>query len=448
MTRTVLGTCHHDCPDSCGWQVTVRDGVAVQLRGNPEHPFSQGELCPKVNRFLDRVHSPDRILHPLRRTGPKGSGELTRISWDEALDEIAGRLHALVAEHGAETVLPYSDAGNQSVLAMFFPERFWNRLGGSRLLRAICGNVAAAGTRATNGTAESLDPSELRHSKLILLWGTNTRLTNRHLWPVIEAARRDGARVVVIDPIRTVTAEAADWFVQPLPGTDVALMLAMIHVLVRDGLVDDEWVWAHTEGYGDLVEHVADWTPARAAPITGLDATEIEALAVAYGTTRPAAIRTLIGAEHHENGAMFFRTLACLPALVGAWRDRGGGLSRSIGTWSDRCLDLAALVRPELSRRPLPRELNMSRLGQILAGADEHGVALDPPITATIIWNSNPLVVVPNAEQTRAGLARDDLFTVVHEQFLTDTARYADIVLPATTSVASICVVAGRTMSA
>ncbi len=241
-TRIVLGTCHHDCPDSCGWQVTVRDGAAVQLRGNPDHPFSRGELCPKVNRFLDRVHSPDRILHPLRRTGPKGDGQFEPISWDDALDEIAARLHEAIDAHGAETVLPYSDAGNQSVLAMFFPERFWNRLGGSQLLRAICGNVAGAGTRATNGTAESLDPSELRHAQLILLWGTNTRLTNRHLWPVIEAARADGAQVVVIDPIRTLTADAADWFVQPRPGTDVALMLAMIHVLVRDGLIDDEWV--------------------------------------------------------------------------------------------------------------------------------------------------------------------------------------------------------------
>lgn len=440
-SRIVLGTCHHDCPDSCGWQVTVDDGAAVALRGNPDHPFSQGELCPKVNRFLDRVHSPDRVLHPLRRVGAKGEGRFEQISWDEALDEIARRLQATIATHGPQTVLPYSDAGNQSVLATMFPERFWHRLGGSRLLRAICGNTAAAGVRATNGTAETLDPSELRHAKLILLWATNTRLTNRHLWPVIEAARADGARVVVIDPLRTVTAEAADWFVQPFPGTDVALMLAMIHVLVRDGLVDDEWVEAHTAGYAELVEHVAEWTPARAADVTGVAADEIERLATAFGTTRPVAIRTLIGAEHHENGAMFFRTLACLPALVGAWRDRGGGLSRSIGTWSDRCLDIAALTRPDLAAGPWPRQLNMSRLGEILDGFDEHGVPLDPPITATIIWNANPLVVVPNAERTRAGLARDDLFTVVHEQFLTDTARYADIVLPATTQIEATDVV-------
>jgi anaerobic selenocysteine-containing dehydrogenase len=444
--RTVLGTCHHDCPDSCGWQVTVRDDArdaeggapgaqAVQLRGNPAHPFGQGELCPKVNRFLDRVYSPDRVLHPLRRVGPKGEGHFEEITWDVALAEIAARLHAAIDAHGAETVMPYSDAGNQSALAMYFPQRFWNRLGGSNLLRAICGNVAGEGTKITNGTGRGLDPSELRHSKLILLWGTNTRLTNRHLWPVIEAARANGAQVVVIDPIRTATADAADWFVQPFPGTDVALMLAMIHVLIRDGLVDRAWVDAHALGFDELAEHVLTWTPERAAEVCGVPATEIERLATAYGTIRPAAIRTLIGAEHHENGAMFFRTLACLPALVGAWQHRGGGMARSVGAWSDGAVDERALSRPELRQGRMPRWLNMSRLGEILDGRDEHGTALDPPITAMIVWSSNPMVITPNAELIRRGMARDDLFTVVHEQFLTDTARYADIVLPATTQI-------------
>ena len=437
--RTVAGTCHHDCPDSCGWLVTVRgdgpEAQAVRLRGDPAHPYSRGELCPKVNRFLDRVHSPERILHPMRRTGSKGTGSFTPISWDAALTEIATRLHAAIAAHGAETVLPYSDAGNQSVLAMHFPQRFWNRLGASNLHRAICGNVAAEGTRITNGTGRGLDPLELRHARLILLWGTNTRLTNRHLWPTIEAARGDGAQVVVIDPVRTVTADAADWFVQPRPGTDVALMLAMIHVLVRDGLVDRGWVDAHTVGFADLAAHVATWTPAHAAAVCGVRADEIERLAHAYGTIRPAAIRTLIGAEHHENGAMFFRTLACLPALVGAWRDRGGGLARSVGTWSDAAIDVPALTRPALRRGTMPRWLNMSRLGEILAGRGDDGTALDPPVTALVVWSCNPLVITPNAELVRAGLARDDLFTVVHEQFLTDTARYADIVLPATTQL-------------
>jgi anaerobic selenocysteine-containing dehydrogenase len=218
-TSVVHGTCHHDCPDSCGWTVTVSDGVAVKLRGRPDHPYSFGELCPKVNRFLDRVYSPDRLLHPLRRTGAKGAGTFERISWDDALAEISARLHAVVDVHGGEAILPFSDAGNQSLLSMMgLSERFFNVLGASRLIRAICGPTVGHGMRMTNGSGLGLDPLELRHSKLILIWGSNTRLTNRHLWPTIEAARHDGAKVVVIDPIRTITAEAADRFVQPLPA--------------------------------------------------------------------------------------------------------------------------------------------------------------------------------------------------------------------------------------
>ena len=435
--QVIHGTCHHDCPDSCGWEVTVTDGRAVKLRGRADHPFSQGELCPKVNRFLDRVYSPDRILHPLRRIGPKGAGRFEQVTWDDALAEIATQLHAVIDEHGAEAILPFSDAGNQSLLSiMGLDGRFFHHLGASGLVRAICGPTVGHGVRMTNGSGLGLDPMELRHSRLILLWGTNTRLTNRHLWPTIEAARADGAKLVVIDPIRTTTADAADEFVQPLPGTDIALMLAMMHVLVRDGLVDTDWVAAHTLGFDDLAAHVAMWTPERAGATCGLDADVVEALAVDYGTIRPAAIRTLIGAEHHENGAMFYRTLAVLPALVGAWADRGGGLSRSVGSYHDALVDEAALSRPDLLAGRSPRTINMSRLGEALTDP-----ALDPPVTAMIVWNSNPLVIVPNAELTRRGLARDDLFTVVHEQFMTDTARYADIVLPATTQLESTDVV-------
>jgi len=440
--RTVHGACHHDCPDSCGWSVTVDDSgpqpVAVKLRGNPDHPFSQGELCPKVNRFLDRVHSPDRILHPLRRVGPKGSGDFTQISWDDALAEIASRLGDVVATHGGEALLPYSDAGNQSLLSMFGAgNRFFNHLGATRLERAICGVTVGAGTAMTNGTGASLDATEMVHSRLIVLWGTNTRLTNRHLWPTIETARANGARLVVIDPIRTVTADAidaarGDRFVQPLPGTDTAMLLAMMHVIIRDGLTDDEWIAEHTLGFDELRIAVADWTPARAADVCGVPADVIETHATDIATTRPTALRTLIGPEHHENGAMFFRTLACLPALTGAWRDRGGGYSRSVGFWTESQIDHGALSRPDLipldADGNLPRRVNMSRLGSVLTG-------LDPPIRAMIVWNCNPLVTVPNAELTRQGLARDDLFTVVHEQFLTETARYADIVLPATTQI-------------
>jgi anaerobic selenocysteine-containing dehydrogenase len=447
-TSLVHGTCHHDCPDSCGWTVTVSndDGpraVAVKLRGNPDHPFSQGELCPKVNRFLDRVYSPDRLLHPLRRVGPKGAGEFEQVTWQEALTTIADRLHDVRSQHGNEALLPFSDAGNQSLLSMFGAGgRFFHHLGATQLTRAVCGVAAGVGATSTNGTGASLEATEMVHSKLIVLWATNTRLTNRHLWPTIEQARKAGARLVVIDPIRTLTAEAVDQdrgdlFIQPLPGTDIAMMLAMIHVIIRDGLTDDAWIADHTVGFDELRDAVADWTPARAASACGIDASTIESLAIDVATTRSTALRTLIGAEHHENGAMFFRTLACIPALTGAWRDVGGGFSRSVGTWTERQIDSDALSRPDFmptdgEGNPTPRTVNMSRLGEVLT--DLTGSA-HSPIHALIVWNCNPLVTVPNAEMVRRGFERDDLFTVVHEQFMTDTARYADIVLPATTQI-------------
>jgi anaerobic selenocysteine-containing dehydrogenase len=409
--------------------------VALQMRGNPDHPYSKGELCPKVNKFLDRVYSDERVLHPLRRVGPKGEGRFEQITWDEALTEIASRFQEIIDRDGAEAIMPYSDAGNQSMLAMGFPERFWNRLGATRVERAICGPTVGAGVKMTIGTTKCLDPLEIRHSKLIILWGTNTKLTNRHLWPTIEEARADGAKVVVLDPIRTMTAESADWFIQPRPGTDIALMLAVMHVLIRDGLTDKQWVADHTIGFDELALHVDEWTPERAAATCGVAADDIERLAEMYGTIRPAVIRTLIGAEHHENGAMFFRTLACLPALVGAWQDRGGGLARSIGVWTASVVDGAALQRPDLLQDRQPRWVNMSRLGETLTEVT------NPPIRGLMVWGCNPLVIAPNSEKVRAGVLRDDLFTVVHEQFITDTARYADIVLPATTQLEAVDVV-------
>ncbi len=453
-TRTVNGTCHHDCPDSCGWTVTVDDHpdstigsspVAVKLRGNPDHPYSAGELCPKVNRFLDRVYSPDRVLYPLRRVGPKGAGEFEQITWDVALAEIARRLHQVIAEHGAEAVLPFSDAGNQSLLSMMgINGRFFAHMGASKLERAICGPTVGHGMRMTNGSGRGMDALELEHSQLIILWATNTRLTNRHLWPTIERARERGARLVVVDPIRTSTADAidesnGDRFIQPLPGTDIAMMLAMMHVIIRDGLANDEWIAAHTSGFDELRDAVADWTPERAAAATGVDSDVIEQLAVDYATVRPAGIRTLIGAEHHENGAMFHRTLACLPLLTGAWAERGGGIAKSVGSYTEGHIDGLALLRPDLERangRQEPRTLNMSHLGRILT-TPHAGEATGPGVHALVNWNCNPLVTVPEAELVRRGMERDDLFTVVHEQFLTDTARYADIVLPAASQIES-----------
>jgi anaerobic selenocysteine-containing dehydrogenase len=440
-TTTARGVCHHDCPDSCGWTVTVENGVAVQLRGTKEHPTSYGELCPKVNYFLERVYSPQRILHPLRRVGPKGSGEFEQVTWDEALTDIATRLHQIIDTHGPEAVLPYYDAGNQSLLAMDgIAHRFFHQMGASKLLMAICGKSVGAGLSMTNGSGLSVDPMEIEHSRLIILWGTNTHLTNRHLWPVIERARAQGARLVVIDPIRTATADQVnpaqgDMFIAPRPGTDIALMLAMMHVLIRDGLTDTEWIASHTLGYEELCAHVAEWTPVRSAEICGITAEEIEALSQLYGTIRPSMLRSLVGPEHHENGAMFYRTLGCLPALVGAWQDRGGGLSRSIGAWSAKVTDYIALNAPDLLAGRNPRQINMSRLGEALTSID------DPPVQALIVWSVNPLVVVPNAELVRKGLEREDLLCVVHEQFLTDSAKYADYVLPATTQIENLDVV-------
>lgn len=429
--RTVLGTCHHDCPDSCGWEVDVLDGVAVKMRGNPNHPYSQGELCPKVNRFLERVYSPERVLHPLIRTGPKGSRQFRQVSWDEALAHTAQRLHDIVERHGGEAVLPWGDAGTQGLIQMnSLDRRFFARIGSSRQVDSLCGATALAGTSLTMGTPLGADPMDVRHARHILLWGTNTRLTNRHLWPFIEEARANGARVVVIDPIRTITAQAADSFIQPLPGTDVALMLAMMHVLIRDGLVDRDYIRDHTEGFEELCAHVAGWTPTRAAEVCGVEAVVIEDLARDYATIRPSFIRTLIGAEHREQGAMFFRTLACLPLLTGSWKELGGGYARSVGSYNAVDIDESTFDVPSLEAGRSRRPLSMNQLGRNLTDSD-----LAPRVMALFVYNGNPLVTAPNAELIRRGLEREDLFTVVSEQFLTDTAAYADVVFPACTQI-------------
>ena len=432
--QTVLGTCHHDCPDSCGWVVTVDDGVAVKLRGNPNHPYSQGQLCPKVNRFLDRVYSPDRILHPLIRVGPKGEGRFEEISWDGALGKVASRFHQIIDRSGGEAILPWWDAGTQGLIQMSsLDRRFFAALGASELTGSLCGGTAGAGFAATTGSGRGSDPMDVQYSDLIILWATNTKLTNRHLWPFIEKARANGATVVVVDPMRTATAAAADWFIQPLPGTDTAMMLAMMHVLIRDGLIDEDYIARYTEGFDELAIRVAEWSPERAAAVCGIDADDIERLATMYGSTRPAMIRTLIGAEHHENGAMFFRTLACLPTLTGSWKHPGGGLARSTGVYAEANVDDSVFDAKRSSER---RKINMNHLGRALTGGSP-----DPQIEALVVWNGNPVVTVPSAELIREGLERDDLFTVISEQFMTDTARYADVIFPATTQIEQLDVV-------
>ena len=436
-TRIVLGTCHHDCPDSCGWEVSVENGVAVKLRGNSEHPFSQGELCPKVNRFLERVYSPERILYPLTRNGPKGSGEFRQISWDEALALVAERIHSVIDDFGGEAVMPWGSAGTQGLIQMnSLDRRFFAKIGSSRQVDSLCGATAKAGASLTLGSPLSSDPMDIEFSQLILLWGTNTRLANRHLWPFIEKARARGAKVVVIDPIRTMTAESADVFVQPLPGTDVALMLAMMHILIRDDLVDHDYLEKYTDGFDELSVQVTEWTPLRAAQVCGISVDEIESLARDYGTIRPSFIRTLIGAEHRQHGAMFFRTLSCLPMLVGAWREKGGGFARSVGSYAAVNVDDSVFTVDALSAGRERRPLSMNEIGQVL---NDHN--LDPAVKALFVYNGNPLVTAPNAELIRQGLEREDLFTVVSEQFMTDTARYADVIFPACTQIEQVDVV-------
>jgi anaerobic selenocysteine-containing dehydrogenase len=400
--------------------------VAVKLRGNPDHPYSKGELCPKVNRFLDRVHSPDRVLTPLRRTGRKGDGQFVAITWDEALAEIAERWKTVIDQHGPSALVPYASAGNQSELAMGFGNRLFDALGASAIVGSVCGLTAGAGTALTYGTGHADDPRELAHANTVLLWGTNTKLTNRHLWPYVEQAKANGATIVVIDPIRTMTAEAADVFVQPLPGTDVALMLAMMHELIRNDWIDRDYINAYANGFADLAEHVADWTPARAAEVCGLTVDEIVALARLYATNGPAFIRTLIGAEHSEQGATFFRTLSMLPVLVGAWKQRGGGYARSVGVYGGGAIN--SLASPELRDGLVRRELQANHIGRWLTDPDS-------AVHAVLVYGANPVITLPNSDLIRRGLERDDLFTVVHDMFITDTARFADIVLPATTQI-------------
>jgi anaerobic selenocysteine-containing dehydrogenase len=430
-SSTVLGTCHHDCPDSCGWEVTVDSGVAVKIRGNPAHPYSQGELCPKVNRILDRVYSPDRILTPLIRDGAKGEGKFRQASWDEALSLVASRVGEIVDTWGGEAVVPWGDAGTQGSLMMnSLDRRFFAKLGSSRQVDSLCGGTAAYATVTAIGSPLTCDPLDVRYSKLIVLWGTNTKLTNRHLWLFIEEARGKGAKVVVIDPVRTITAEAADQFIQPLPGTDIALMLAMMHVIIRDGLVDHDYIAKHTSGFEELSAHVASWTPAQAASICGIDADVIETLAREYATTTPAFIRTLIGAEHREHGAQFFRTIVCLPSLTGAWKHKGGGYSRSVGSYVNDFVDDSSFDAPHLAAGKSRRPISMNTIGWALTTEE-----LDPPVKALFVYNGNPVATAPQASLTMRGLSREDLFTVVSEQFMTDTARFADVIFPACTQL-------------
>ncbi|HZF40069.1 MAG TPA: molybdopterin oxidoreductase family protein, partial [Blastocatellia bacterium] len=440
----VRGACPHDCPDTCSFFVTVEDGRAVKIEGAKDHPTTDGFLCTKVNRYLERTYSPQRVLYPMKRAGEKGKGIFERISWDEALDTIAAKFKEIAADD-PQAILPYSYAGTMGLVqSQSIDRRFFHKLGASLLARTICADAGAAGYRATIGLSMGTDPERFSDAKLIIIWGSNVITSNVHLWPKILEAKRKGAKVIAIDPYRSLTAEKCDEHLAVLPGTDGALALAMMNVIVRENLLDHDYVERYTLGFDLLRERVMEYPPSRAAAITGLSEEAIVNLAREYATTKPAAIRLNYGLQRHAGGGMAVRAITCLPALVGAWRDAAGGaLLSTSGTFG---LNTQALERPDLIWNN-PRTINMSAIGDALLGYQrvqrlsvkdapaETLEPLDPPVRAIYVYNSNPVAIAPDSRRVIAGFKREDLFTVVHEIFQTDTADYADILLPATTQL-------------
>ena len=427
--RTVRGACPHDCPDTCAMLVTVENGKATKVRGDPDHPFTQGGLCVKVNDYTNHTYSPNRVLYPLRRVGRKGEGQFERISWDEALDEIATRFRAIINEYGGQAILPYSYLGTEGILnGLTVGDPFFHRLGATVSERTFCDSSACTAYFMTLGPTAGLDPESFVHSKYIVLWACNIRSTNLHMWPFIKEAQERGAKVVAIDPLRHRTAQSADWYIPIRPGTDAALVLGMMHVIIAENLVDEDYIANYTVGFEDLAKRVQEYPPERVSEITGIPEADIVTLAREYATTQPSTIRVGVAIERQVNGGQAMRGIASLPALVGSWRHVGGGILQ-LPLWAFP-LKWDVLQRPDLIQ-PGTRVLNQWLLGPALAGE----LGLDPPIKGLFVYNSNPMVVAPHQAKTVAGLAREDLFTVVSEQYLTDTADFADIVLPATTQL-------------
>jgi anaerobic selenocysteine-containing dehydrogenase len=451
-TRVVHTVCSHDCPDSCGVLVTVDEltGRAVKLQGDPSHPVTRGFLCGKVAKYLDRVYSPDRLLYPMRRRKHVVKGPLDhrreieafeRISWDEALDEIAARLKAIAAEHGPESILPYSYAGTIGQLGYgSMDRRFFHRLGASQLDRTICSTAGGEALLRVYGIKLGTPPEDFAHAGLIIAWGANIHGNNIHLWPFIEEARRNGAKLIVIDPYKTRTAALADEHLVINPGTDTALALSLMHVILREGLEDCAYIARFTHGFDELRTHALklEHSPEAVARVTGIPAETIERLAISYATClreagKPPAIRLNYGIQRSENGGTAARAVAMLPLLVGAWQHRGGGVQLSTSgsfPWNEKALRMPELMLSSPLGRTA-REINMVRLGEALTKPDA-GIG-GPPVKALFVYNSNPAAVAPNQNDVLRGMRRDDLFVVVHEQFFTDTADYADILLPATT---------------
>jgi anaerobic selenocysteine-containing dehydrogenase len=436
MTVTqVRAACPHDCPDTCALLVTVEDGVATEVKGDPDHPTTQGVLCTKVSRYVERTYHPDRILHPLRRVGKKGEGKFERISWDEALDEITTRLKSIAARD-PQGILPYSYCGTMGLIqGESMSSRFFNKLGASQLERTICATAGATGYKYTIGGSIGTDIEHFQDSKLILIWGGNPIASNLHFWMRAQEAKRRGAKLIAIDPYRSLTAEKCHQHIALLPGTDAALALGMMQVLIAEDLLDRDYIESHTLGFDALKARAAEWTPERTAATCGISVEEVVNLAREYGQAarrnEPVAIRLNYGLQRVRGGGMAVRNIACLPALVGAWRHPAGGVQLS--TSGSFPSNKVALYRPDLLGGRTPRTINMVTIGDDLLR--EASPDFGPKVEAVIVYNSNPVAVAPESPKVQQGFAREDLFTVVLDHFATDTVDYADIVLPATTQL-------------
>ncbi|MDR6878501.1 molybdopterin oxidoreductase family protein [Bacillus sp. 3255] len=418
--------CSLDCPDQCGLLLHKEAGKIVKIEGDPDHPVTQGAICNKVRNMAARLYDEQRLQYPMKRVGPKGEGSrFERITWAEAIAAITGRWKELIAEEGAASILPYSFYGNMGRIGTEgMDRRFFNRMGASRLLYAICESAGTEGYKYTMGGSFGTDPEDTVHAKLIIMWGINAVSTNMHQVMLAEKARKNGAQIVVIDAHRNQTGRWADWFIPIMPGTDAALALGLMHIVFAEDMTDENFLRQHTVGYDELREHVRQYEPSVVSAITGVPVDDIYRLARLYGQTSPSFIRIGNGIQHHDNGGMCVRTIACLPAVTGQWLHQGGGAIKGNGAYLEH--NIAALQRPDL-RKQDARQINMNLLGSAL-------LELDPPIRSLYVYNSNPALVAPHANKVREGLEREDLFTVVHDLFLTETAKYADIVLPATSS--------------
>jgi anaerobic selenocysteine-containing dehydrogenase len=436
MTTTLVrATCPHDCPDTCAIHVTVENGVATEIKGDPDHPTTAGVLCTKVARYIDRTYHPDRLLTPLRRVGNKGEGKFEPITWDQALDEIAERLKPIAARD-PQAILPYSYCGTMGLVqGEAMAMRFFHKLGASFLDRTVCATAGFTGYKYTIGGSIGTDMEEFQDAKLIVIWGGNPIASNLHFWMRVQEAKRRGAKLIAIDPYRSLTAEKCHQHIALMPGTDAALALGLMHVLIKEDLLDHDYIARHTVGFDQLKERVAEWTPERTAQTCGIGADEVLNLAREYGGTamrgEAAAIRINYGIQRVRGGGMAVRNVACLPALVGAWRHAAGGIQLS--TSGSFPSNKVGLQRPDLLQGPLPRTINMNTIGDDLL--KEASPAFGPKIEALIVYNANPVAIAPDSSKVAQGFAREDLFTVVLEHFLTDSVDYADIVLPATTQL-------------